>query len=727
MSVITQKNILNIVPGMSAPLVVHVSQGDSGVELVFTLVDGDEIFDPTGTVISVHGIRQDGNGWGPVACARENGMIKFTLPDAATAVKGSGMAEVVISNESETVGTTNFAILVETATFPQGVTYANDVSVYEAILAYVQNMSEQTVANVEEDLAAEIANRIAADAVLQGEINTNANNITTNANKITTTNGRIDSLNEALTNSLSAETTARQNADSSEAIARSEADALLQAEIDQLVAPSGEAPSAAEVENARVGADGVTYSTLGDANRSQFTFAEDSLKNITGVTPLHFTEGYYINTNSPVDVTNPTARAQNEYCVVDCAEGDTFVITAKGAGSSAHCYCFINSSGTNIESQQLLNGVTEYVLQAPANAAKLIINSEIAFGSYAYKGNTNKKELSEIAGILGYKKLAFHTWVTGKFIKYNGEITNNGNFNYMNPIYIPSDTWIFYRAKSGSSASAIAITYDGGTSFTRCKKFLTDGQWEDVLYKTKEAGYYSFSYYNSDLPSIYTFTLNRNNLIDSESNDIAIITGIVRNDGNGWAFISDSDHKPMNLSSVSVDANGNLQIDYTFTAKKVLSLVATPDETFAKNYRIGASVGLSSSTLQIYRLEKNVGGRVRYRSGDWNLDYATFSSYSWDSDTGKLKLYHDAINVYPAAQRFFASISPTAGSYKAEISDFGTNYTEIQFFDASGNVITTPSSLCDCILYRNLPIFKMDANDVVDANGNFWIIGVMEI
>ena len=281
MSVITQKNILNIVPGMSAPLVVHVSQGDSGVELVFTLVDGDEIFDPTGTVISVHGIRQDGNGWGPVACARENGMIKFTLPDAATAVKGSGMAEVVISNESETVGTTNFAILVETATFPQGVTYANDVSVYEAILAYVQNMSEQTVANVEADLAAEIANRQAADAVLQQNINSEASarssadtTLQGNINAEATARANaISSLNEALTS----ETSARTNADSAEVTARSTADALLQSQIDQLVSPSGEAPSAAEVENARITWYGKTESTLGNAIRKQTSDIADAI------------------------------------------------------------------------------------------------------------------------------------------------------------------------------------------------------------------------------------------------------------------------------------------------------------------------------------------------------------------------------------------------------------------------------------------------------------------
>ena len=255
MSVITQNHILNIVPGMSAPVVVHVSQGDSGVELEFVLVNGSEIFDPTGTVISVHGIRQDGTGWGPVACAREDGKIKFTLPDAATAVKGSGMAELSISNGEETVGTTNFAILVETATFPQGVTYANDVSVYEAILAYVDQMGEQTVANVEADLAAEIANRQAADAVLQQNINSEAS---TRAGADTTLqtnlNNAVSSLNEALTSEVSA---------------RTSADSTINARIDELIAPSGEAPSAAEVTDARIGADGIVYASLGKAIRGQ--------------------------------------------------------------------------------------------------------------------------------------------------------------------------------------------------------------------------------------------------------------------------------------------------------------------------------------------------------------------------------------------------------------------------------------------------------------------------
>lgn len=43
----------------------------------------------------------------------------------------------------------------------------------------------------------------------------------------------------------------------------------MQSQINQIVAPSGKAPSGAEVQNARIGADGVTYDTLGTAIRTQ--------------------------------------------------------------------------------------------------------------------------------------------------------------------------------------------------------------------------------------------------------------------------------------------------------------------------------------------------------------------------------------------------------------------------------------------------------------------------
>lgn len=49
-----------------------------------------------------------------------------------------------------------------------------------------------------------------------------------------------------------------------------------EARIDNIIA--GEAPSAAEVTDARYGADGVTYTSLGTAIRTQFTDVKNHLK-----------------------------------------------------------------------------------------------------------------------------------------------------------------------------------------------------------------------------------------------------------------------------------------------------------------------------------------------------------------------------------------------------------------------------------------------------------------
>ena len=58
-------------------------------------------------------------------------------------------------------------------------------------------------------------------------------------------------------------------------------DLVARQQIAELVAPSGEAPSAAEVTDARIGADGVTYTSLGLANRTQFYNLENAVN--TGV------------------------------------------------------------------------------------------------------------------------------------------------------------------------------------------------------------------------------------------------------------------------------------------------------------------------------------------------------------------------------------------------------------------------------------------------------------
>lgn len=69
--------------------------------------------------------------------------------------------------------------------------------------------------------------------------------------------------------------------------------------------------------------------------------------------------------------------------------------------------------------------------------------------------------------------------------------------------------------------------------------------------------------------------------------------------GEGWEFIDDAGHSPTGVSSIAVDGSGNLLLGFNFTAAKVGSLVAVPDEFYAaQGMIIGASVGFSTATIK---------------------------------------------------------------------------------------------------------------------------------
>lgn len=75
---------------------------------------------------------------------------------------------------------------------------------------------------------------------------------------------------------------------------------VLDARVDQIVAPSGEAPSAAEVSDARIGDDGVTYINLGGAIRTQISDLKSNLDEradglYSVLRSYSFSQGVYTN------------------------------------------------------------------------------------------------------------------------------------------------------------------------------------------------------------------------------------------------------------------------------------------------------------------------------------------------------------------------------------------------------------------------------------------------
>lgn len=263
MAIINQSNILNLQPGITAPVVVHMSEGDSGTKLSFKLIDGVKTWTNPGNVVAaVHGRRQDGTLFGPYACSIIGDTVSFETDAAIAAVAGSGIAQIVLTDSNNnTAGSANFAIMVERATFPMGVTYTNDVSVYEAILAYVQTIPAAVVGNVTALVREESATREEEVAALTAQA----------------TNLQVQISNERTT--------------------REEQEAVLSARMDTFTQlPTGSVSTAADAElvDIRIMADGGTASTAGDAVREQFTKAKNDIADLGSVS-INAYEHHYGN------------------------------------------------------------------------------------------------------------------------------------------------------------------------------------------------------------------------------------------------------------------------------------------------------------------------------------------------------------------------------------------------------------------------------------------------
>ena len=157
--------------------------------------------------------------------------------------------------------------------------------------------------------------------------------------------------------------------------------------------PDGSTAGDAELLDIRVGANGTTYPSAGDAVRGQVTDLKADLLYSTGTEAISITvkDKYLKIVSGAIDVAHPqTSSSGYGYTIVPCSAGDYFVVSGISANSEPMAWAFTDSSYNILESATSATNVSNAPITAPENAAYLVIHDKSPYRlSFRGKGITS--------------------------------------------------------------------------------------------------------------------------------------------------------------------------------------------------------------------------------------------------------------------------------------------------------------------------------------------------
>ena len=423
MAISTQIQNLNLIPGKSAPVVVHLSQGNVGNTVQFYLYDGDNPYYPTNVSIAVHGVRANNTVFGPYAVSVTSGsnLVSFDTVATMTSVTGAAIGELVISDSTQNqIGSANFGMLSEETPYSSTVTYEDDLSIYQRILAYVQS------------IPASISGQVATEATARTEGD--------------------DSLRALITSQITTEATARTEGDdslraliTSETAARQTGDTNLQSQINQYVSPSTEQPT--EVTNARVDYHGTTHATLKARDDSDYS-------NLLGIMDLY--GGVVVKAPSKSFAATSSAGWKFSFTNMSLTRSGNYYVVVKGGSGHA-------DEGIRFNKAESLDS-SDVVLKPTYMGTN---------GNYKiYKANVTSDLLSTITHV-AYHSGSVTNAFTVEFVVFYGwlldEIYENRSSS-INALYAANDydshLWSeFFKSHGGLTKLVEGDVADTGTGF----------------------------------------------------------------------------------------------------------------------------------------------------------------------------------------------------------------------------------------------------------------------
>lgn len=204
--------------------------------------------------------------------------------------------------------------------------------------------------------------------------------------------------------------------------------------------------------------------------------------------------------------------------------------------------------------------------------------------------------------------------------------------------------------------------------------------------------------------------------------NIKLLSGVIRNTAGTWAFIDDVDHEPLRLVSITQPNTTDVRIVYDKTYTKVISLISTADETYAKNgVFVGSSVGLSDSVIRLFQ-ENELADFISYDGSAFVSLNSKFTIGSYNS--GVLNLTHPACRNDVNAQ----VTTRDNATFDMRIGSVGATSTAVKFVNHNGNDYNgEPTTGMRFYLSRGLYKEAQPLTHTASAisGSNIWIIGLM--
>ena len=239
--------------------------------------------------------------------------------------------------------------------------------------------------------------------------------------------------------------------------------AATEARIDNIIA--GDAPSAEEIVDARLGADGVTYASLGTGIRSQFTDVKSALNDTQAdVFDAFETTAATTSNNWKLVADTGLCVSDSDYMLVKYAAtaGEIYKVECD------HLFQFQNSASvpSSAPSKRIGNtfGAGTYYVKAPTGATYLIGSSpkvDSTFKVYKTASRIDSAfngviESSTLLYLVGVKDLL----VNGYYLNQSGKAVSTSYYKASNYIPVKKGDVIKYNLDSTASTSVLCFYSD---------------------------------------------------------------------------------------------------------------------------------------------------------------------------------------------------------------------------------------------------------------------------